>query len=308
MKLHGNAKLTPVQRRLLVARVLEEHWTYEEAAEAAGVSERTAYRWVARWRAGDHELEDRSSAPKRVPSRTPVKVEQAIETLRRMRMTSTAIAAKLRMAVSTVGAVLKRLGLNRLWKLGPAEPPNRYCRRHAGELVHVDVKKLGRFDRPGHRARGRGPGRRSEGAGWEAVHVCVDDATRLAYVEVLPDERAVTTIGFFERAVAWFATRGITVREVLSDNGSPYVSRPWAMWCAMHHIEHLRTRPYRPRTNGKAERFIQTMLREWAYPITYRTSDQRARALPAWLDYYNHQRPHGALGHQPPASRLPAAA
>jgi len=308
VKLHGNAKLTPVQRRLLVARVLEEHWTYEEAAEAAGVSERTAYRWVARWRAGDHELEDRSSAPKRVPSRTPVKVEQAIETLRRMRMTSTAIAAKLRMAVSTVGAVLKRLGLNRLWKLGPAEPPNRYCRRHAGELVHVDVKKLGRFDRPGHRARGRGPGRRSEGAGWEAVHVCVDDATRLAYVEVLPDERAVTTIGFFERAVAWFATRGITVREVLSDNGSPYVSRPWAMWCAMHHIEHLRTRPYRPRTNGKAERFIQTMLREWAYPITYRTSDQRARALPAWLDYYNHQRPHGALGHQPPASRLPAAA
>jgi transposase InsO family protein len=308
VKLHGNAKLTPVQRRLLVARVLEEHWTYADAADAFGVSDRTAYRWVQRWRDGDRELSDRSSAPKRVPRRTPVKVERVIESLRRTRMTSTAIAAKLQMAVSTVGAVLKRLGLNRLWKLGPPEPPNRYCRRHAGELVHVDVKKLGRFDRPGKRVLGKGPGRRTRGAGWEAVHVCVDDATRLAYVEVLPDERAVTTIGFFERAVAWFATRGITVREVLSDNGSPYVSQPWTTWCATHQIEHLRTRPYRPRTNGKAERFIQTMLREWAYPVSYRTSDQRARALPAWIDYYNHQRPHGALGHQPPASRLPAAA
>lgn len=308
MKLHGNAKLTPVQRCLLVARVLEEHWTYAEAADAAGVSERTAYRWVRRWRDGDCVLADRSSAPRRVPRRTPLQVERVIETLRRARMTSTAIAAKLSMAVSTVGAVLKRLGLNRLWKLGPAEPPNRYCRRHAGELVHVDVKKLGRFNRPGHRARGRGPGRHSAGAGWEAVHVCVDDATRLAYVEVLSDERAVTTVGFFERAVAWFAARGITVHQVLSDNGSPYRSRPWATWCATHHIEHLRTRPYRPRTNGKAERFIQTMLREWAYPVTYRSSDQRARALPAWIDYYNHQRPHGALGHQPPASRLNTAA
>lgn len=307
MKLHGNAKLTPVQRRLLVTRVLEEHWTVAEAADAAGVSERTAYRWVRRWRDGDDELADRSSAPKRVPRRTSAKVEQAIETLRRMRMTSTAIAAKLGMAVSTVGAVLKRLGLNRLWKLGPVEPPNRYCRRHAGELMHVDVKKLGRFERPGHRVRGRGPGRRTKGAGWEAVHVCVDDATRLAYVEVLPDERAATTIGFFERAVAWFATRGITVRQVMSDNGAPYVSRPWAAWCAAHRIEHLRTQPYRPRTNGKAERFIQTMLREWAYPVTYRTSDHRARALPAWIDYYNHQRPHGALGHKTPASRLTAA-
>jgi transposase InsO family protein len=307
VKLHGNAKLTPVQRCLLATRVLEEHWTVTEAAEAAGVSDRTAYRLLRRWRDGDHELFDRSSAPRRVPRRTSVKLERAIEVLRRLRMTSTAIAAKLHMPVSTVCAVLQRLGLNRLWKLGPAEPPNRYCRRHAGELVHVDVKKLGRFDRPGHRVRGRGPGRRTQGAGWEAVHVCVDDATRLAYVEVLPDERAVTTIGFFERAVAWFALRGITVRQVLSDNGSPYRSRPWATWCAAHHIEHLRTRPYRPRTNGKAERFIQTMLREWAYPVSYRTSEHRARALPAWIDYYNYQRPHGALGHKTPASRLTAA-
>jgi transposase InsO family protein len=206
-----------------------------------------------------------------------------------------------------VCAVLKRLGLNRLWKLEPPEPPNRYCRRHAGELVHVDVKKLGRFHRPGKRVLGEGPGRRNRGDGWEAIHVCVDDATRLAYVEVLPDERALTTVAFFERAVAWFSQRGVRVRQVLSDNGAPYRSGLWAAWCSAHHVEHLRTRPYRPRTNGKAERFIQTMLREWAYVAIYRSSQHRARALPAWIDYYNTQRPHGALGHKTPASRLNAA-
>jgi transposase InsO family protein len=238
--------------------------------------------------------------------RTPPRVEAQIERLRRLRWTSTRIAATLEMPTSTVCSVLKRLGLNRLWKLGPPEPPNRYCRRHAGELVHVDVKKLGRFTKPGKRALGVGPGRKSGRVGWEAVHVCIDDATRLAYVEVLPNEQAVTTVAFFERAIAWFAARGITVREVLSDNGSPYISRVWATWCATHHIEHLRTQPYRPRTNGKAERFIQTLLREWAYAATYRTSAHRARALPAWIDYYNHQRPHGALGHKTPASRYQA--
>jgi transposase InsO family protein len=305
MLLHGNARLSPFQRVLVCERVRLEGWTIEEAADAAGCSQRTVYRWLVRHDAGEPML-DRSSAPHRRPTRTPAKVERQIERLRRLRFTSTKIAATLEMAVSTVCAVLKRLGLNRLWKLGPPEPPNRYCRRHAGELVHVDVKKLGRFNRPGHRARGRGPGRRSNGAGWEAVHVCIDDATRFAYVEVLPDEKAITTIGFFERAVAWFAERGVTVRQVLSDNGAPYISRPWALWCATHNIEHLRTRPYRPRTNGKAERFIQTMLREWAYAATYRTSQHRTRALPAWIDYYNHQRPHGALGHKTPASRLHA--
>jgi transposase InsO family protein len=289
----------------LCVRVRDEDWTVAEAAEAAGCAERTAYRWLARHDRGE-PMTDRSSVPKRQPTRTPAHVEAEIERLRRLRWTSTKIAATLGLAVSTVCAVLKRLGLNRLWKLGPPEPPNRYCRRHAGELVHVDVKKLGRFTRPGHRVRGRGPGRHHNGAGWEAVHVCVDDATRLAYVEVLPDERAVTTIAFFERAVAWFAARGITVREVLSDNGAPYKSHVWATWCATQGIVHLRTRPYRPRTNGKAERFIQTMLREWAYAATYRTSTHRARALPAWIDYYNHQRPHGALGHKTPASRIQA--
>jgi transposase InsO family protein len=303
MLLHGNARLTPFQRRLLCERVRVEAWTVAKAAEAAGCSERTAYRWLARHDAGEL-MTDRSSAPRRRPTRTAPELEAEIERLRRLRWTSTKIAATLGLATSTVCAVLARLGLNRLWKLGPPEPPNRYCRRHAGELVHVDVKKLGRFHRPGHRVLGRGPGRNQRGAGWEAVHVCVDDATRLAYVEVLPDERAMTTIGFFERAVAWFAARGVTVRQVLSDNGAPYVSKPWALWCTSRSIEHLRTRPYRPRTNGKAERFIQTMLREWAYAATYRTSDHRARALPAWIDYYNQQRPHGALGHKPPLSRL----
>jgi transposase InsO family protein len=231
-------------------------------------------------------------------------VEAEIERLRRLRRTSTQIAATLAMPVSTVCAVLRRLGLNRLWKLGPPEPPNRYCRRRAGELVHVDVKKLGRFGRPGHRVRGRGPGRRNVGAGWEAVHVAVDDATRLAYVEVLPDERAETTVGFLERAVAWFAERGIAIDQVMSDNGSPYRSRAWATWMNAHGVDHIRTRPYRPRTNGKAERFIQTLLREWAYAASYPSSDHRRRALPAWIRYYNNQRPHGALGHKTPASRL----
>jgi transposase InsO family protein len=303
MLLHGNARLSPFQRALVCERVRLEGWTIEEAADAAGCSQRTVYRWLARHDAGDSML-DRSSAPHRRPTRTPAKVEAQIERLRRLRWTSTKIAATLDMAVSTVCAVLARLGLNRLWKLGPPEPPNRYCRRHAGELVHLDVKKLGRFNRPGHRVRGRGPGRRTFRAGWEAVHVCVDDATRLAYVEVLADEKATTTIGFVERAVAWFAQRGIRVCQVMSDNGAAYKSAPFALWCAQHRIEHIRTQPYRPRTNGKAERFIQTMLREWAYAAAYHSSAHRQRALPAWVDYYNHQRPHSALGHKPPASRL----
>jgi transposase InsO family protein len=306
MRLHGNARLTPFQRVLLCERVREEGWTVEEAATAAGCSQRTAYRWLARHDAGE-PMTDRSSAPLRRPTRTPASVEAQIERLRRLRWTSTKIAAMLEIPTSTVCAVLARLGLNRLSKLGPPEPPNRYCRRHAGELVHVDVKKLGRFHRPGHRVMGRGPGRSDRGhLGWEAVHVCVDDATRLAYVEVLPDERAVTTVAFFERAVAWFAQRDVIVRQVMSDNGAPYISMPWATWCAANRVDHIRTRPYRPRTNGKAERFIQTMLREWAYAATYRTSQHRTRALPAWIDYYNHQRPHGALGHKTPASRLHA--
>lgn len=212
------------------------------------------------------------------------------------------------MPTSTVCAVLSRIGLNRLSRLEPPEPPNRYCRRHPGELVHVDVKKLGRFSRPGHRVTGRRPGTYSGGGlGWDAVHVCVDDTTRLAYVEVLPDEKATTTVGFLARAVAWFTERGVTIQRVMSDNGPNYRSTAWATWCANHNIRHLRTRPYRPRTNGKAERLIQTLLREWAYAASYRDSDHRIHALAPWLDYYNNRRPHGALGHKPPTSRLTKA-
>ncbi len=303
MKLHGNARLTPYQRELLCHRVRRDRWKVADAAAAAGCSERTAYRWLARFDAGE-ELVDRTSAPGSVPNRTPPEVEAAIERLRRLRFTSTRIAAELSMPVSTVCAVLARIGLNRLSRLEPPEPPNRYCRRHPGELVHVDVKKLGRFFRPGHRALGRGPGRYNHKPGWEAIHVCVDDTTRLAYVEILPDEKAQTSIGFLQRAVAWFAERGVTIERVMTDNGAPYVSYAWASWCADHDIRHLRTRPYRPRTNGKAERFIQTMLREWAYAATYQNSDQRALALAPWIDYYNTRRPHSALGHKTPTRRL----
>ena len=303
MQIHGNARLLPRQRTLMCERVRHDGWSIDEVADAFGVSTRTVFRWLARWDLGE-PMTDRSSVPNDQPTRTPLELQARIEELRRLRFTSTRIAATLRMPVSTVCAVLKRLGLNRISKLGPPEPPNRYCRRHAGELVHVDVKKLGRFNKPGKRVLGNGPGRHTHRAGWEAVHVCIDDATRLAYVEVLPDERATTTVGFLERAMGWFAERGVKIRQVMSDNGSPYVSKPWAMFCADHHIEHIRTQPYRPRTNGKAERFIQTMLREWAYAATYQSSAHRQRALPAWISYYNHQRPHSALGHKTPASRL----
>ncbi len=305
MDLHGNARLTPFGRELMCRRVRCEGWTVKAAAAAAGCSERTVYRWLARYDAGE-QLVDRSSAPRSVPRRTPAEIEEVIERLRRLRWTSTRIAGELAMPVSTVGAVLRRIGLHRLSRLEAPEPPNRYVRRHPGELIHIDVKKLGRFNKPGHRVTGTRTGTRSRGAGWDAVHVCVDDTTRLAYVEVLPDEKAVTSVGFLARAVAWFADRGVTVQRVMTDNGSPYRSTLWERWCADADIRHLRTRPYRPQTNGKAERFIQTMLREWAYAAVYRNSDHRTAALPAFLDWYNNHRPHGALGKKTPASLLEA--
>jgi len=291
-------------------RVDEEHWPVSDAADAAGISERRAYVWLARWRAGDRVLADWPSTPKRIANRTPARVEATIEQLRRLRMTSTAIAAKLEMAVSTVGAVLARIGLHRLSRLEPLEPPNRYCRRHPGELIHFDVKTLGKFRRPGHRVTGRGVkgSTAKTGAGWECCHVAVDDTSRVAYVEILPDQTATTTVGFLERAIVWFAARGVTVQRIMSDNGPNYRSKLHARVVARLGIKHVFTKPYRPRTNGKAERFIQTMLREWAYAAVYRTSDHRGRALQPWLDFYNHRRPHGALGHQAPATRLPAAA
>jgi transposase InsO family protein len=224
-------------------------------------------------------------------------------------MTGAEIAETLGMPASTVSGILTRIGLGKLWRLEPLEPPNRYEKHRAGELVHVDVKKLGRIGRPGHRVTGRVSGghhRRAYHLGWEYVHVCVDDATRLVYVEVLDDEKAVTAIGFLRRAVAHFAAFGIRVERLMTDNGSAYRATIHALACKALGIKHLRTRPYRPRTNGKAERFIRTMLGGWAYGAIYRTSDERRQALAGWLDFYNHRRPHRSLSRQAPLERLHA--
>lgn len=303
MNLHGNARLTPKGRLLLCQRVRDQHWMVADAARAAGVSERTAYRWLARYDHGDTALADHSSRPHRIHA-TPDHVVSIIETLRQHRLTATQIAVATAMAVSTVCAVLARIGLGRLSRLEPPEPPNRYCRRHPGELIHIDIKKLGRFQRPGHRAHGRGPGRRSPHAGWDYVHVAIDDTTRLAYAEVLADEKMETATAFLARAVEFFAAHGVIVQRVMTDNGSPYVSKTWATWCRDHEIRHYRTRPYRPRTNGKAERFIKTLQAEWAYARVYQSSQERTACLPGWLDRYNHQRPHSALSHKPPIEAL----
>ncbi len=315
MRIHRNARTCPNSRRLLVRRIEEEGWALTPAAEAAGVSGRTARKWLARWRAeGEAGLLDRSSAPRRRPTRMPADRLEAIEVLRRLRMTAAEIAEVLGMALSTVSRWLRRIGLGRRGALAPPEPPNRYERKRPGELVHVDVKKLGRIGRRGAGHRVLGPGRRRSqekvgpgrlgATGWEFVHVCVDDATRLAYVEVLPDEKGATAAGFLRRAVAWLGSMGVTVERVLSDNGSCYRSRVHAVACRELGMRHLRTRPYRPRTNGKAERFIQTLTNGWAYGAIYGSSAERTAALPGWLDHYNYRRPHGSLGHRPPAARL----
>ena len=292
MNLHANAKTCPNSRELLARRVLNEGWSHQRAARAAGVSTRTVAKWVVRHRAGE-PMTDRSSAPRRVPSRIPKQTIEAIETLRRLRMTAAEIAEILRMALSTVSRWLRRIGLGKRSRLEPPEPPNRYECSRPGELVHVDVKKLGRIKGAGHRMVGhRRSQRRRRGArragelGWD-VHVCVDDATRLAFAEVLPDERGATAAGFLHRAAAWFASMGITLEAVMSDNGACYRSGAHAGACAELGIRQLFTRPYRPRTNGKAERFIQTLTDRWAYGAIYGSSAERTRALPGWLSHYN---------------------
>jgi transposase InsO family protein len=301
---HGNARLLPWQRALICDRVRHQGWTVLEAAEAFGVSTRTVFRWLARQDAGA-PMTDRSSAPGTVPGRTSAEREAVIEQLRRLRWTSTRIAGELGMATSTVCAVLKRLRLNRLSRLEPPEPPNRYCRRHPGELIHIDIKKLGRFDRPGLPAHLRYVGYRRQGAskhGWDHCHVAVDDTSRVAYVEILDDEKGATCGEFLRRAIAWFATLGVIVQRVMTDNGTGYRSKAHAAVVAELGVRHVRTRPYRPRTNGKAERFIKTLQVEWAYAASYQNHQHRAAALGPWLEYYNWRRPHSALGHKTPAS------
>ena len=272
-----------------------------------GVSRRTAFKWLRRWREeGEAGLEDRSSAPHSIPHRTSRALERRIEKLRRQRLAAYQIARLLGMARTTVSAVLVRLGLNRLKVLEPKEPANRYERDRPGELLHLDVKKLGRFSRVGHRIHGDKT-TRDRGAGWEFVHVCVDDHSRVAYVEVLDNEKGLTATAFLRRAVRWFAKAGVRTERVLTDNGSCYRSRDFRSACEELGISPRRTRPYRPRTNGKAERFIQTMLREWAYARPYRTSTWRRRALAGWLRHYNRVRPHGSLCYQAPWTRITGA-
>jgi len=291
---------------LAVDRVERGGWTLRAAAEAAGVSVRTVSKWLRRYRdEGEQGLLDRCSAPGSVPLRTGESRVAVIASLRRLRMTGAEIAETLAMPASTVSGILTRIGLGKLWRLEPLEPPNRYEKKRPGELVHVDVKKLGRIGRPGHRVNGDRR-TRTRGIGWEYVHVAIDDATRLVYVEVLDDEKAVTAVGFLRRAVAHFASFGIRVERLMTDNGSAYRATIHALACKALGIKHLRTRPYRPRTNGKAERFIRTMLGGWAYGAIYRDSDERHRALAGWLDFYNRRRPHRSLGRQAPLERLHA--
>lgn len=274
------------------------------AAEAAGISRRTAFKWKARYReAGEAALVDRSSRPRRMPRQAhPDRVEEVIR-LRRRRSTGPQIAARVGLSTATVARILARAGLSRLKSLEPKEPVIRYQREHPGELIHVDIKKLGRIGRVGHRIHGDRT-TRVRGIGWEFVHVAIDDASRLAYAEVLPNERSPSSTGFLKRSVAWFQSRGLRVQAVMSDNGSCYVSHRFKATCQKLQLRHLRTRPYRPRTNGKAERFIQTLLREWAYKRPYSTSIQRTDRLPRYLNHYNLRRPHAALNKRTPAQRL----
>ena len=306
MNVHKNARMTVHGRLLLIERVRVAGWRVVDAAAAAGVSERTAYTWLARYRAGgERALRDRSSAPARSPRRLPAEAIAAIARLRRQRWSGPRIARALGQPVSTVGAVLRRLGLGRLSALEAKPPVVRYERRAAGELLHIDSKKLGRIDGLGHRVTGARRGHRARGVGWEYLHVAIDDASRLAYTELLPDERGQTCAGFLARAAAWFASLGVRIERVMTDNAFAYTkSRRFRATMTKLGARHLTTRPYRPRTNGKAERFIQTALREWLYGRPYPSSADRATAMPAWLHWYNHHRPHAGINAATPASRL----
>jgi transposase InsO family protein len=314
MKLHANARLSVKGRGLLVERVVSAGWSVTEAAAAAGVSDRSARKWLARWRAeGPQGLVDRSSAPATVANRTDERAIAVIAALRRIRFTGPEIAELLGRPVSTVSGILRRIGMGKLGRLG-LEPTRRYERQRPGELVHIDVKKLGRIKRgAGHRVTGRphytprltdAAGRRRGTTGWDYVHIAIDDATRLAYAEVLGDEKATTAIAFLKRARAFFASYGITVERVLTDNGSPYISTIHAIACRTMGLRHLRTRPRRPQTNGKAERFIRTLLAGWAYGAIYASTAERTAALDGWLFRYNHHRNHSAIGRKPPIARL----
>jgi len=310
MNIHKNARTTPHGRAEIVRRVMLLGETPRAVAAAMGVSQRTVAKWLARYRAeGEAGLADRSSRPHTLPSATPADLVEQVIALRRQRITGKQIAATLRLSPATVSRVLRKARLSRMRDLDPPEPVRRYERAHPGELIHIDIKKLGRFERVGHRITGDRAERssangRSKGAGWEFVHVCIDDASRIAFSQVLPDERKESAVAFLHAAIAYYKTLGIIVTRAMTDNGSCYRSRAFREACNTLGLKHIRTRPYTPKTNGKAERFIQTSLREWAYARAYPTSEHRKLALQPWLHNYNWHRPHGSLQSRTPISRL----
>ena len=305
MNVHKNARLTAHGRALMIERIERHGWSVKGAAHAGGVSERTGYEWLRRHRRGERRLDDRSSAPHRCPHKTSSDRVLQIERLRRDRMTGPAISRVLAIPRSTVGAILRRLGLGKLSALDPKPAVVRYERAMPGELIHLDIKTLGKIDGIGHRITGFHAGyQRAVGIGYEHLHVAIDDASRLAYTEILPTLGQHDAIGFLQRALAWYAHHGVRVERVMTDNGSAYRSKLFAKALSEAGARHLRTKPYTPRTNGKAERFIQTSLREWAYARPYASSDERNAAIKPWIKNYNLIRPHAGIGGNPPWIKL----
>jgi transposase InsO family protein len=306
MNIHKNAPLTPKGREAMVRSVVEGGLSKADAAYQFNTTPKTVAKWVKRFRTeGVDGLRDRSSRPLSSPSQTPVTTCTAIEALRRKRHTGKQIAAEVEVSPATVSRILRRLGLNRIRDLEPAEPVHRYERETPGEMIHIDIKKLGRFDRIGHRITGDRTGQsNSRGIGWEFVHVCIDDHSRVAFSQILPDEKAGSAVSFLKAAVNYYKGLGVIVTRVMTDNGSCYKAFDFRDACQELGLKHKRTKPYTPKTNGKAERFIQTALREWAYAQAYPTSDRRAEELPIWLHQYNWHRPHGGIKSQTPISRL----
>jgi transposase InsO family protein len=305
MDLHENARTTPLSRADLVGRVLGGQ-PQAAVAHSFGIDVKTVRKWVSRFRAeGPAGLQDRSSRPHRLNKPTPEVVRSRIVELRRRRLPGKHIAKETGVSATTISRILRAAGLSRMKDLEPTEPVVRYEREHPGELIHIDIKKLGRFERVGHRVTGkRTANASSRGSGWEFVHVCIDDCSRLAFSQVMATESKESAVPFLKAAVAYYASLGVTVARVMTDNGSCYQSKAFRKACAELGLKHIRTKPYTPKTNGKAERFIQTALREWAYALTYPTSDHRAAELPAWLHRYNWHRPHGGIKSQTPISRL----
>lgn len=305
MDSHENARTTP-HGRMLIVRRLSTGQSVSAVAAAMGVTPKTVRNWRDRFAAeGEAGLRDRSARPLRCPTRLPPETTAQIKELRHQRRSGPAIARQLGLPVSTVGLELRRLGLNRLKALDPKPEIIRYEREHPGELIHIDIKKLGRIDGVGHRITGNRTGQSNKrGTGWEYLHVAIDDASRLAFTAMMPDERKESAVAFLDAAIAWFHAHGVVVQRVMTDNGSAYKSKAFAAAIAAHGLKHKRTRPYTPRTNGKAERFIQTSIREWAYATAFQSSAERTRAMHPWLHAYNTVRPHSALNGKPPVSRI----